>query len=85
MGAPAGLLVRRTLLAVSVTGEVTGAVLMVMGSLRWSLIPVRTVTGPGEQSRGQDMPLDAFMTDMGTRHAAVAACAAFRVLRRRAA
>ncbi len=54
----------------SITAVVTGAVLMGTGSLRWSLLPVRTITGPGEQFRGQDMPVDAFMTDMGVQNAA---------------
>ncbi|MGW0563649.1 ABC transporter permease [Streptomyces sp. NPDC003016] len=70
VGALAGLLVRRTLLAMSITGVVTGTVLMVMGNARWSLIPVRTVTGPGEQFRGRGMPVDAFMTDTGVQNAA---------------
>ncbi|WP_309049561.1 ABC transporter permease [Streptomyces sp.] len=45
-GALLGLLVRRTLLAMAATGTVLGVVLLVLGSLRWSLLPVRTITGP---------------------------------------
>jgi hypothetical protein len=46
VGALLGLLVRRTLLAMAATGAALSAVLLVLGALRWSLLPVRTVTGP---------------------------------------
>ncbi|MFD5323618.1 ABC transporter permease [Streptomyces sp. NPDC127092] len=46
VGTLVGLLVRRTLLAMAATGLVTGVVLMVLGALRWSFLPVLTVTGP---------------------------------------
>ncbi|MFF9841430.1 ABC transporter permease [Streptomyces sp. NPDC013740] len=46
VGALIGQLVRRTLLAMSVTGLVMGLVMFVLGSLRWSLLGVETVTGP---------------------------------------
>ena len=46
VGTLVGLLVRRTLLAMAATGLVMGVVLMVLGALRWSFMPVLTVTGP---------------------------------------
>ncbi|MFE0737770.1 ABC transporter permease [Streptomyces sp. NPDC058855] len=46
VGALVGQLVRRTLLAMAATGAVLGVVLLVVGALRWSLVPVRTITGP---------------------------------------
>ncbi|MCX2184328.1 ABC transporter permease [Streptomyces sp. SKN60] len=46
VGALVGLVIRRTLVAMSVTGLVMGVVLLVLGALRWSFLPVKTVTGP---------------------------------------
>ncbi|MEV5973669.1 ABC transporter permease [Streptomyces sp. NPDC051921] len=46
VGALVGLLVRRTLLAMAATGLVMGVVMTVLGALRWSFLPVLTVTGP---------------------------------------
>ncbi|MGR8009804.1 ABC transporter permease [Streptomyces hypolithicus] len=72
LGALIGLLVRRTLPAVAASGIVTGAVLLLMGSLRWSLIPVRTITGPATGGGYQRSfpPVGSFMTDMGVQNAA---------------
>ncbi|WP_274560141.1 ABC transporter permease [Streptomyces spiramyceticus] len=72
VGALIGLLVRRTLLAMSITGVITGTVLMVMGSLRWSLIPVRTITEPGNEQGfpGPYPPLKSFIMDSGVQNAA---------------
>lgn len=64
VGAVVGQLVRRTLAAMAVTGLVTGLVIALLGALRWSFLPVRTVTGPlaeGPPHAGGD----AFMTDSG--------------------
>ncbi|NML49912.1 ABC transporter permease [Streptomyces sp. R302] len=46
VGALLGLLIRRTLVAMAATGLVLGVVLLVLGALRWSFLPVRTVTAP---------------------------------------
>ncbi|MFD3664743.1 ABC transporter permease [Streptomyces sp. NPDC058659] len=46
VGALVGLLVRRTLVAMAVTGGIVGLVLLVLGALRWDFLSVRTVTGP---------------------------------------
>ncbi|MEV6332460.1 ABC transporter permease [Streptomyces sp. NPDC051909] len=46
VGALVGLLVRRTLVAMSATGLVMGVVLQVLGAYRWSFLPVKTITGP---------------------------------------
>ncbi|MFE5830786.1 ABC transporter permease [Streptomyces sp. NPDC056488] len=46
VGALVGQLIRRTLLAMAATGLVMGAVLLVLGELRWSFLAVKTVTGP---------------------------------------
>ncbi|MFF6867185.1 MULTISPECIES: ABC transporter permease [unclassified Streptomyces] len=46
VGALVGQLVRRTLLAMAVTGLVMGVVALVLGALRWSFLTVKTVTGP---------------------------------------
>ncbi|MEU8763479.1 ABC transporter permease [Streptomyces sp. NPDC048659] len=52
VGALVGQLIRRTLLAMAATGLVMGLVLLVLGALRWSLLPVLTVTAPV----GKDAP-----------------------------
>ncbi|WP_327302414.1 ABC transporter permease [Streptomyces sp. NBC_01298] len=41
-----GQLVRRTLPAMAVTGLLTGLVLLIIGALRWSFVPVVGVTAP---------------------------------------
>ncbi|MFE6456097.1 ABC transporter permease [Streptomyces cinereoruber] len=46
VGALVGQLIRRTLIAMAVTGLVMGAVTLVLGALRWSFLPVKTITGP---------------------------------------
>lgn len=45
-GALVGQLVRRTLPAMAVTGLLTGLVLLLLGALRWSFLPVVAVTAP---------------------------------------
>ncbi|MFD5618387.1 ABC transporter permease subunit [Streptomyces yangpuensis] len=64
VGALAGQLLRRTLAAMAVTGLVTGLVMVVLGALRWSFMPVRTITtstAPGVPK----LPKDALMMDLG--------------------
>ncbi|MET9677012.1 ABC transporter permease [Streptomyces sp. NPDC006482] len=46
VGALIGQLIRRTLVAMAVTGLAVGVIPLVLGALRWSLLPVKTVTGP---------------------------------------
>ncbi|MCB8907829.1 MULTISPECIES: ABC transporter permease [unclassified Streptomyces] len=46
VGALVGQLIRRTLVAMAVTGLVMGVVLLVLGAIRWSLLSVQTATGP---------------------------------------
>ncbi|MEU5954798.1 ABC transporter permease [Streptomyces sp. NPDC047525] len=74
VGALAGLLLRRTLLGMSVTGVVTGGILFALGSVRWHLFPVTTVSGPASgRSTGytmHDVPVDSLIMDMGVHNAA---------------
>lgn len=65
VGAVIGQLVRRTLVAMAVTGLVTGLVLLVLGSLRWSFLPVETATTPYPGDSVWLAPGDALMTDWG--------------------
>ncbi|MFF5633512.1 ABC transporter permease [Streptomyces sp. NPDC012825] len=46
VGALVGQSVRRTLPAMAVTGGLVGVVMLVLGSLRWDFLSVRTITGP---------------------------------------
>lgn len=74
VGALAGLLLRRTLLAMSVTGVVTGGILLALGNARWHLFPVTTVSGPASgTTTGYTMhglPTDSLIMDMGVHNAA---------------
>ncbi|QIB44969.1 ABC transporter permease [Streptomyces aureoverticillatus] len=74
VGALAGLLVRRTLLAMSAAGAVTGAVLWLLSSVRWDLFPVRTATGSSARERANwfpgDVPADNYVMDQGVTNAA---------------
>ncbi|MEU6897628.1 ABC transporter permease [Streptomyces virginiae] len=64
LGAVVGQLVRRTTAAMAVTGLATGLVMAVLGAVRWSFLPARTVTSPlGAQFPYP--PRDAFTTDFG--------------------
>lgn len=65
LGALVGQLVRRTLVAMAVTGFVTGLVLLVLGALRWSFLPVVTNTAPFPWDRPPLLPSDALMMDTG--------------------
>ncbi|MEV7591923.1 ABC transporter permease [Streptomyces sp. NPDC089922] len=64
VGALVGQLARRTLPAMAVTGLVTGLVMLVLSTLRWSFLPVRTVTGPLTGAPPMP-PTGAFMKDVG--------------------
>ncbi|MFZ4299409.1 ABC transporter permease [Streptomyces cinereoruber] len=63
VGALVGQLIRRTLIAMAVTGLVMGAVTLVLGALRWSFLPVKTVTGPRDATLWT--PDNGLMMDMG--------------------
>lgn len=65
LGALVGQLVRRTLAAMAVTGLLTGLVLLVVGSLRWSFLSVETHTAPFTGQWGSLMPPNALMMDTG--------------------
>ncbi|MCM1972184.1 ABC transporter permease [Streptomyces sp. G1] len=65
LGALVGQLVRRTLVAMAVTGFVMGLVLLILGGLRWSLLPVVTATTPYTGQPGPVMPPSALMMDIG--------------------
>ncbi|MCX5392138.1 ABC transporter permease [Streptomyces sp. NBC_00094] len=46
VGALLGQLIRRTLVAMAATGLVMGVLLLAFGAYRWSILPLKTVTGP---------------------------------------
>ncbi|MGW2558500.1 ABC transporter permease [Streptomyces sp. NPDC001514] len=61
VGALAGLLVRRTVVAMSVAGLATGSVLLAVGQLRAHLWPTVMTTGPDPAENGTNWPLDSGM------------------------
>lgn len=65
LGALIGQLVRRTVTAMALTGLVTGLVLLVVGQLRWSLMPVKTLTGPLAETLGVPVDIASLETDAG--------------------
>ncbi|MGZ9928885.1 ABC transporter permease [Streptomyces sp. NC-S4] len=65
LGVLVGQLVRRTLVAMAVTGVLTGVVLLVLGTLRWSILPVRTGTMPLQGNLSKLLPGDSLMMDTG--------------------
>jgi len=65
LGSLIGQLVRRTVTAMALTGLVTGLVLLVMSLLRWSLIPVKTVTGPLAETLRVPVANTSHETDTG--------------------
>lgn len=65
LGALVGQLVRRTLPAMAVTGFLTGLVLLALGALRWSFLPVVTNTVPSSGHSNAPMPPSALMMDTG--------------------
>ncbi|MFB7592010.1 ABC transporter permease [Streptomyces sp. NPDC056169] len=65
LGSLIGQLVRRTVTAMALTGLVTGLVLLVIASLRWSLIPVKTLTGPLPGTHGISVDIASRGTETG--------------------
>ncbi|WP_329622125.1 ABC transporter permease [Streptomyces sp. NBC_01255] len=65
LGSLIGQLVRRTVTAMALTGLVTGLVLLVVGQLRWSLMPVKTLTGPLTEGVSAALPFTSHETDSG--------------------
>ncbi|MFD9723210.1 ABC transporter permease [Streptomyces sp. NPDC059072] len=65
LGVLVGRLVRRTVAAMAVTGLLTGLILLVMGALRWSLLPVVTNSGPLSGKSGWLMPRGALPMESG--------------------
>ncbi|MFD7444549.1 ABC transporter permease [Streptomyces sp. NPDC059909] len=61
VGALAGLLVRRTVVAMSVAGLATGSLLLAGGGLREYLWPTVMTTGPDLAESGTNWPLDSGM------------------------
>ncbi|GHC59103.1 ABC transporter permease [Streptomyces flavofungini] len=74
VGALAGVLVRRTLPAMSAAGAVTGAVLWLLSSARWHLLPVSTVVDSSARARAAwfpgGVPENAHVMDQGAVNAA---------------
>ncbi|MER5964837.1 ABC transporter permease [Streptomyces sp. NPDC002057] len=50
VGALVGQLIRRTLVAMAVTGGTVGLVMWVLSVFRWDFLPVRTITGPAYEN-----------------------------------
>ncbi|WP_030728184.1 ABC transporter permease subunit [Streptomyces sp. NRRL S-237] len=65
LGVLVGQLVRRTLVSMALTGVLTGLVLLGVGALRWSFLPVVTRTMPLEAGLIDGMPTSALMMDTG--------------------
>ncbi|KUF19860.1 hypothetical protein [Streptomyces silvensis] len=69
VGALAGLLLRRTLLAMTAAATATGAVLWILTLVRWDLFPARTRTDSSAAARDAwvpgGIPDDAYVTDQG--------------------
>ncbi|MFC9704281.1 ABC transporter permease [Streptomyces sp. NPDC056943] len=66
LGALIGQLIRRTVTAMALTGLVTGLVVLVVGQLRWSLMPVQTMTGPlTEGNVAAALPASSWQGDSG--------------------
>ncbi|GAA1534137.1 hypothetical protein GCM10009730_49220 [Streptomyces albidochromogenes] len=72
VGALLGLLLRRTVAAMAAAAAVTGTVLLVAGTLRWDLVPVNTLTGPGsvEHPQPTGLPDGVKIVDWGLQNAA---------------
>ncbi|EPH40263.1 ABC transporter permease [Streptomyces aurantiacus] len=67
-GALAGLLLRRTLLAVVAAGGLTGALVLALGTLRWDLYPAATASGPATDAADvqiQGLPTGSFVVESG--------------------
>ncbi|MEU7697663.1 ABC transporter permease [Streptomyces sp. NPDC015492] len=50
VGALVGQLIRRTVIAMAVTGGIVGLAMLALGALRWNLLAVETVTGPAKEN-----------------------------------
>ncbi|GLX21998.1 MULTISPECIES: ABC transporter permease [Streptomyces] len=65
LGVLVGQLLRRTVAAMAVTGLLTGLVLLALGALRWSFLPVQTNTIPFDGNPAKLLPPDSLLIDMG--------------------
>ncbi|KMO99670.1 ABC transporter permease [Streptomyces roseus] len=66
LGVLVGQLVRRTLAAMAVTGLLVGLVMLALGALRWSLLPVQTVITSLPSGRSAEgLPGSALLMDFG--------------------
>ncbi|MFE2165956.1 ABC transporter permease [Streptomyces sp. NPDC059447] len=65
LGVLVGQLVRRTIAAMAVTGLLTGLVMLVLGALRWSLLPTETGTGPYLGNSAHLVPQSGLLMDTG--------------------
>ncbi|MFC9593133.1 ABC transporter permease [Streptomyces sp. NPDC056944] len=65
LGALIGQLTRRTVTAMALTGLVTGLVLLLVAQLRWSLMPVKTLTSPLQPGLTAALPVTARETGSG--------------------
>ncbi|MDT9693268.1 ABC transporter permease subunit [Streptomyces sp. P9(2023)] len=67
VGAVLGQLIRRTVVAMAAAGAVTGVVLLVLSTLRWDWLAVRTATAPftSGNSAMALVPADARLADTG--------------------
>ncbi|MEV7558518.1 ABC transporter permease [Streptomyces sp. NPDC089795] len=65
LGVLVGQVVRRTLAAMALTGTLTGLVMLGLGALRWSILPVQTGTVPFPGHASQVIPSSALMMDTG--------------------
>ncbi|MCY0926779.1 ABC transporter permease [Streptomyces sp. H27-H1] len=65
LGALIGQLVRRTLVAMAVTGVLTGLVLLILRALRWSFLSVETVTRSFPGDPESLLPPSALRMDAG--------------------
>ncbi|MGH4029436.1 ABC transporter permease [Actinomycetota bacterium Odt1-20B] len=75
VGALAGLMVRRVVPAMALSGAVTGAVLFGLSSVRWSLLPVQTFTVKETSKEPSTLSIappvrDVFITESGVENAA---------------
>ncbi|MEV7525147.1 ABC transporter permease [Streptomyces sp. NPDC091371] len=65
LGVLVGQLVRRTLVAMAVTGFLTGLTLLVLGALRWSFLSPVVATMPFPGNTASLMPHSALLMDTG--------------------
>ncbi|OAH13322.1 ABC transporter permease [Streptomyces jeddahensis] len=67
IGALAGLVVRRTLPAMAIAGVVSLSMILAVGSVRWDVFPVRTITGSGTGRMDGTMAIgrDSFLMQSG--------------------